>query len=84
MLTSGSQLKLSEYDGIYDRLIPTNHFLRKFHELVDFSFIYDELENKYCLENGRKSICLHIAEPNGHKCGHSGRKCGANGHPVLM
>lgn len=57
MLASSSQLKLSEFDGIYDRLIPANHFLRKFHELVDFSFIYEELEDKYCLENGRKALC---------------------------
>ncbi len=27
--------------------------LRKINELIDFSFIYDELLNKYCPNNGR-------------------------------
>lgn len=27
--------------------------LRKINELIDFSFIYDELLNKYCANNGR-------------------------------
>ena len=53
MLASAQQLELSSYEGLYDNLIPKDHFLRKFNELVDFSFIYDELEEKYCLDNGR-------------------------------
>ena len=47
--------KLSEFTAIYDRLITQNHFLRKFNTLVDFSFIQDELEHKYCLNNGRNA-----------------------------
>ena len=27
--------------------------LRKINELVDFSFVYEELVNKYCMNNGR-------------------------------
>ena len=53
MLASAQQLELSSYEGLYDNLIPKDHFLRKFNELVDFSFIYDELEERYCLNNGR-------------------------------
>ena len=56
MLNPVEQLKLSEYAGLYDRIIPENHILRKFNELVDFDFIYEELEEKYCLTNGRIAI----------------------------
>jgi transposase len=56
MLKEYTQLSLSDYEGIYDRLIPPNHTLRKFNELVDFSFILDELQDKYCLNNGRNAI----------------------------
>ena len=38
----------SQFEGIYDRIIPEDHFLRKFNNLVDLSFIYDELKDKYC------------------------------------
>jgi transposase len=56
MLSSTKQLQLSAYEGLYDFLILKNHFLRKFNELVDFSFIYEELEKKYCLGNGRMAV----------------------------
>ena len=56
MLNPVEQLKLSEYAGLYDRIIPEHHILRKFNELVNFDFIYKELEEKYCLTNGRTAI----------------------------
>lgn len=56
MLSGIQQMQLSSYEGLYDFLIPKNHFLRKFNELVDFSFIYEELEKKYCLDNGRMAV----------------------------
>ena len=56
MLNPVEQLKLSEYEGLYDRIIPENHILRKFNDLVDFDFIYAELEEKYCLTNGRMAL----------------------------
>ena len=34
-------------------LIPTDNKYRLIDELIDFSFIYDELKDKYCLDNGR-------------------------------
>lgn len=55
MVTSSQQLEFTYYDGIYDCLIPKDHFLRKFNDLVDFSFVYDELKDKYCLDNGRNA-----------------------------
>lgn len=30
--------------------------LRQINELVGFSFVYDELKNQYCLDNGRNAI----------------------------
>ena len=56
MLPRYQQTVFSEYENLYDRLIPKNHFLRKFCDLVDFSFIYDELEHKYCPDNGRNAV----------------------------
>lgn len=47
------KLILSPYMELYDKLIPQDHFLRKVLAIVDFSFIYEELQNKYCLDNGR-------------------------------
>lgn len=41
---------------LYDKLIPQDHFLRKMLKLVDFSFIYDELNGKYCPDNGRTAV----------------------------
>lgn len=37
-------------------LVPQNHLLRKVDALIDFSFIYEELEDSYCKNNGRPSI----------------------------
>ena len=51
-----TQLKLSEYSNLYDVVVPKDNLLRKLNDLVDFSFIYEELENKYCCNNGRAAI----------------------------
>lgn len=48
-------MKHSQYSELYHLIIPENHILRKIKELVDFSFIYDELKQKYCLDNGRNT-----------------------------
>lgn len=55
MLSNQLELNLSYYSELYDLVIPQEHILRKIKELVDFSFIYKELENKYCLNNGRNA-----------------------------
>lgn len=39
-----------------DDLVPNNHLLRKIDTYIDFDFIYDLVEDKYCLDNGRPSI----------------------------
>ena len=39
-----------------DDMVPKNHLLRLIEQSIDFSFIYDLVEDKYCLDNGRPSI----------------------------
>lgn len=64
MIVQQQKLVLSPYMEIYDLVVPKDNLLRQIKELVDFTFIYDELIDKYCLENGRNAIplseCLNI------------------------
>ena len=53
MLTQQQQIQFSPYSSLYDLIVPKDNLLRKINELIDFSFIYDELLNKYCTNNGR-------------------------------
>jgi len=39
-----------------DQLVPEDHLLRKIDAAIDFSFIYDLVEDRYCQDNGRPSI----------------------------
>lgn len=41
---------------IYNIVVPKDNLLRKINELIDFSFVYDELKDKYCFDNGRNAI----------------------------
>ena len=36
--------------------MPKDHFLRKVEETIDFSFIYDVVEDSYSSDNGRPSL----------------------------
>ncbi len=56
MISTQETLNLSPYMGIYDIVVPKDNMLRQINELVDFSFILDELKTKYCLDNGRNAI----------------------------
>ena len=56
MIEQQQKLILSEYMGIYDLVVPKDNLLRKINELIDLSFVYEELENKYCLDNGRNAV----------------------------
>lgn len=44
--------------GFYalEELVPEDHFLRQVDTVIDFSFIYDLVEDTYCLDNGRPSL----------------------------
>ena len=53
MLPTQGEIQFSEHAVLYDKLVPKNHLLRQINDLIDFSFVYDELTSKYCLNNGR-------------------------------
>ena len=53
MLPISSQSPSSGYSLLYDLIVPKDNLLRKINDFIDFSFIYDELKAKYCLDNGR-------------------------------
>ena len=39
-----------------EQLVPQNHILRKINKHINFDFIYDLVEDMYCLDNGRPSV----------------------------
>lgn len=39
-----------------DDMVPENHMLRKIDKAIDWSFIYDLVEDRYCTDNGRPSM----------------------------
>lgn len=47
---------LSNHIDLYDKIIRKDNLLRQIKELIDFSFVREELVNKYCLDNGRMAI----------------------------
>ena len=55
MLMDNSQLSFSTspYQGLYDLIIPKDHFLRKVKENIDFSFVNPMLKEQYCEHFGR-------------------------------
>ena len=57
MLKENNQMSfcLSSYASIYDTLIEKDNFWRQLKEMVDFSFVYDELKDKYSSTMGRKA-----------------------------
>jgi transposase len=56
MISNQETLILSPFIAIYDIVVPKDNMLRQINELVDFSFILEELKTKYCLDNGRKAV----------------------------
>ena len=53
MLAEQQKIQLSAFWGLYDLIVPKDNLLRKIGELIDFNFIYKELLDKYCPNNGR-------------------------------
>ena len=53
MLSQEQELILSEYSGLYDIVVLQDNLLRRINTLVDFSFVYQEVVDKYCSDNGR-------------------------------
>jgi transposase len=56
MISKQQSLNLSPFMAIYDIVVPKDNMLRQFNELVDFSFVLEELKDKYCLDNGRNAV----------------------------
>ena len=56
MLEEQLVIKFSAHSELYDMLIPVDEMLRLINDRVDFSFVYDELKDKYCPDNGRNAI----------------------------
>jgi transposase len=56
MISNQESLNLSPFMAIYDIVVPKGNMLRKINDLVDFTFILEELKTKYCLDNGRNAV----------------------------
>lgn len=56
MISNQETLISSPFIAIYDIVVPKDNMLRQINELVDFSFILEELKTKYCLDNSRKAV----------------------------
>jgi hypothetical protein len=56
MIQNQQSMIFSPYMAIYDLVVPKDNLLRKINDLVNFSFVYDELKDKYCFDNGRNAI----------------------------
>lgn len=56
MLVKQQKEMVSPYMDIYELVVPKDNLLRKIKQLVNFDFIYEELKNKYCLNNGRNAV----------------------------
>ncbi len=56
MIQLQQTLAISPYLELYNLVIPRDNMLRQINELVDFSFVYEELKQNYCLDNGRNAI----------------------------
>ena len=39
-----------------DDMVPEDHLLRQIENAIDWNFIYDLVEEKYCPDNGRPSM----------------------------
>ena len=56
MIPRQESLTHSPFMAIYELVVPKDNMLRQINELVDFSFVLEELKNKYCLDNGRNAV----------------------------
>ena len=56
MIQEQQSMTFSPYIELYNLIVPADNMLRKINELIDFSFVYDEVKNNYCHDNGRNAI----------------------------
>lgn len=53
MLAQQQKIQFSAFSVLYDLIVAKDNLLRKINELIDFTFIHEELVDKYCPNNGR-------------------------------
>lgn len=56
MLTKKDNSQMNYELVLLDELVKKDHLLRKINKYIDFDFIYDLVEDKYCSDNGRPSV----------------------------
>ena len=56
MITINKNIQSEMICMIMEDMIPENSLFRKIDKYIDFTFIYDEVKNLYCEDNGRPSI----------------------------
>ena len=56
MMTKRENQQIEMHLITIEDLVPMDHLLRKVNDIIDFSFIYNEVETMYCHNNGRPSI----------------------------
>ena len=56
MIQQQQSMILSPYIELYNLIISKDNMLRQINELINFSFVYEELKERYCLDNGRNAI----------------------------
>lgn len=55
MLSQQQSIPFTAYADLYDKVVPQKHMLRQINDLIDFSFVYQELVTKYSPNNGRRA-----------------------------
>ena len=56
MIQKQQSMVFSPYMAISEIVVTQGNLLRKINELIDFTFVYVDLKDKYCLDNGRNAI----------------------------
>ncbi|WXJ82791.1 IS1182 family transposase ISBpu1 [Moorella humiferrea] len=57
MLTKKERSAIKQVEFAYiDEMVPENHLLRAVEKSIDFSFIYDEIKDRYSEDHGRPSV----------------------------
>ena len=53
MLRTNKQQTITEFSGLYERVVPKEHLLRRIKEEISFSFVNPMLSKSYCVSFGR-------------------------------
>jgi transposase len=56
MLKGQLEIEVNKYNNLYSLIIPKGNILKQINDLVDFSFVYDELMVNYSASMGRGAI----------------------------